>query len=148
MSDPIERPDRSSCAEFRTVLTRWTDNDMYGHVNNVVHYAWFDTAVNGWLLDNGLLDLSGDGPIFVVAETGCRYFAPLSYPQSIDIGLSIDRVGTRSVTWRVAAFAPDSTLAASAGRFIHVCVDRSTRRPVELHKNVRIALAHLQKPIP
>lgn len=125
------------------ITTRWADNDAYGHVNNTVFYAWFDTAVNEWLIANGLLDVTAGDPIGLVVETGCRYFAPLSYPGPVEILFGIDRLGSSSVTYRLGVFAPGSDAPAAEGHFTHVLVDRSTRRPVPIPKHWRDALAAL-----
>jgi acyl-CoA thioester hydrolase len=143
MDDLLARPDRSEFAAFRSVTTRWSDNDVYGHVNNVVHYAWFDTVVNALLIECGLISLSGPSPIFVVAETACRYFASLAYPQTVEVGLVIARLSQRSVTWRLGVFPAGEAEAASAGRFVHVCVDRESRRPVAIPDTVRLALERI-----
>jgi acyl-CoA thioester hydrolase len=117
---------------WRGIGTRWADNDAYGHVNNVVYYAWFDTVVNGWLIEQGLLDLEAGDPIGLVVETGCRYAAPLSYPAPVEIGLAVERLGTSSVTYRLGVFARGSADAAAEGCFTHVYVGRDSRRPVAL----------------
>ena len=117
---------------WRELDTRWADNDAYGHVNNVVHYQWFDTAVNAWLIEAGLLDIGNGDPIGLVVETGCRYAAPLSYPEPVEIGLGVERLGTSSVTYRLGVFAKDAAQPAAEGHFTHVYVDRASRRPVAL----------------
>lgn len=122
---------RAVYRHWRPVTTRWRDNDVYGHVNNVVYYSWFDTAVTGWLMDAGLLDMSGD-PIGVVVETGCRYAASLAFPQPVEIGLVIARLGTSSVTYHLGVFATGASEASAEGHFTHVYVDRVSRRPVPL----------------
>ena len=96
---------REAYPVWREIATRWADNDAYGHVNNTVHYAWFDTAVNGWLIEAGLLDVAAGDPIGLVVETGCRYAAPLTYPEPVEIGLGVERLGTSSVTYRLGVFA-------------------------------------------
>jgi acyl-CoA thioester hydrolase len=143
MDDLLARPDRSDFAVFRSVTTRWSDNDVYGHVNNVVHYSWFDTVVNALLIERGLVAVTGESPIFVVAETGCRYFASLAYPQTVEVGLAVARLGGRSITWRLGVFAAGGSEAASAGRFVHVCVDRRSRRPVAIPDDIRTVLERL-----
>jgi acyl-CoA thioester hydrolase len=114
------------------MTTRWSDNDAYGHVNNVVYYAWFDSAVNAWLIDAGLLDVAGGDPIGLVVETACRYARPLAYPQPVEIGLAVERLGRSSVTYRLGVFPQGAADAAAEGRFTHVYVSRETRRPVPL----------------
>jgi acyl-CoA thioester hydrolase len=134
---------RASYRHFTRITLRWADNDAYGHVNNVVYYAWFDTAVNEWLVANGLLDIAGGDPIGLVVETGCRYFAPLAYPGTIEVGIALDRLGTSSVTYRLGVFAEGSDVPAAEGRFTHVYVARDTRRPVALPAEWRTMLERL-----
>jgi len=131
VSRPAPRP-RSAYRAWRTIPTRWADNDAYGHVNNVVHYAWFDTAVNAWLVEAGLLDIDGGDPIGLVVETGCRYFAPLSFPDSAEVGIAVERLGTSSVTYRVGIFNEGQDGPAAEGEFSHVYVDRASRKPKPL----------------
>ena len=131
MSRPEPRG-RDSYRHFTTVTTRWSDNDAYGHVNNTVYYQWFDSAVNALLVGAGLLDIAHSDPIGLVVETGCTYFAPLSFPGTVDVGLAIDRIGGSSVTYRIGIFAGGSPHAAAQGHFTHVYVARHTRRPVPL----------------
>ena len=117
---------------WREMGTRWADNDAYGHVNNVVYYSWFDTAVNGWLIEEGLLDIDDGDPIGLVVETGCRYARPLSYPETVDIGMAVESVGRSSVRYALGVFARLETEPAAEGHFVHVYVDRETRRPTDL----------------
>lgn len=117
---------------WREIGTRWSDNDAYGHVNNVVFYSWFDTAVNGWLIEEGLLDIDNGDPIGLVVETGCRYARALAYPETVDIGLAVESVGRSSVRYALGVFARLETEAAAEGHFVHVYVDRETRRPAAL----------------
>ena len=131
MSRRAARP-RSAYRAWRTIATRWADNDAYGHVNNVVHYALFDTAVNAWLVEAGLLDIERGDPIGLVVETGCRYFAPLSFPQAVEVGIAIERLGTSSVTYRLGIFAEGQSGAAAEGEFTHVYVGRTGRKPTPL----------------
>lgn len=123
---------RSAYPVWRELATRWADNDAYGHVNNTVHYAWFDTAVNAWLIEAGLLDIEKGDPIGLVVETGCRYAASLTYPEPVEIGLGVERLGTSSVTYRLGVFAKAAEEAAAEGHFTHVYVGRESRRPAEL----------------
>jgi len=139
---PSPRP-RDRYKYSTRVTLRWADNDAYGHVNNTVYYAWFDTAVNAWLIESGLLDLAKGDPIGLVVETGCRYFAPLSYPGEIEILLGVDHLGRSSVTYRLGVFAPGSDKAAAEGDFTHVYVDRETRRPIPLPEGWRSKLKAL-----
>ena len=138
-----DRPAPSTRAEyraFRTLTTRWMDNDIYGHMNNVVHYSLFDTAVNGWLIDNGVLDMHAGGQIGLVVETGCRYFAEMAFPDLVTAGIRVARVGSSSVRYEVGLFRNEAETAAAEGFFVHVYVDRATRRPLPLAPELRAAL--------
>ncbi|NJC35014.1 acyl-CoA thioester hydrolase [Sphingomonas jejuensis] len=132
---------RSGYRHWTTIATRWADNDVYGHVNNVVHYGWFDTAVNGWLIGRELVDIHHGPVIGLVVESGCSYAAPLEYPGNVEVGLAAVRVGGSSVTYRLGIFAEGAESAAAEGRFTHVYVDRVTRRPVPLPDRWREELA-------
>ena len=123
---------RGSYRVWREIGTRWADNDAYGHVNNTVYYQWFDTAVNAWLIEQGLLEIASGDPIGLVVETGCRYARPLSYPELVDVGLSVENVGRSSIRYGLGVFAKNSDEAAAEGHFVHVYVGRESRRPVEL----------------
>lgn len=123
---------RAAYPVWREMTTRWGDNDAYGHVNNTIHYAWFDSAVNAWLIEAGLLDIGQGDPIGLVVETGCRYAGPLAYPEPVEIGLGVARLGGSSVTYRLGVFAAGAAEAAAEGHFTHVYVDRAARRPVAL----------------
>lgn len=123
---------RAAYPVWREIATRWSDNDVYGHVNNVVHYSWFDTAVNAWLIEAGLLYVERGDPIGLVVETGCRYAASLSYPEPVEIGLGVEKLGTSSVRYRIGVFAKGVAEAAAEGHFVHVYVGRESRRPVPL----------------
>jgi acyl-CoA thioester hydrolase len=117
--------------------TRWADNDSYGHVNNVVYYGWFDTAVNAWLVEAGLLDLEAGDPIGLVAETGCRFARPLAFPEPVEVGLAVEALGKSSVRYRLGVFAKDEAEASAQGHFVHVYVGRESRRPVQLPERWR-----------
>lgn len=120
------------------------DNDAYGHLNNIVYYSFFDTTVNTWLIERGALDIH-DGPVIgFVVETGCHYFSPLAYPQKVIAGLRVARIGRSSVRYEIALFAEEAQTAAAQGHFIHVYVDRATRRPVSLPEVLRAALDPLR----
>ena len=134
---------RDAYRHFATITTRWADNDAYGHVNNTVYYAWFDTVVNEWLVGQGLLDIGAGDPIGLVVETGCRYFAPLSFPGDVEVGMAVDRLGSSSVTYRLGVFAADSDKPAAEGHFTHVYVGRADRRPVPLPAEWRDVLKAL-----
>lgn len=134
---------RSDYAWSRTMTTRWMDNDVYGHVNNVVYYSFFDSAVNAMLVENGLLVTGASPAIGLVVETGCTYAASLSFPDDVTAGVRVARIGTSSVRYDVALFASDSDQAAAIGHFVHVYVDRETRRPVPVPEAIRHLLATL-----
>jgi len=131
VSRPPPRP-RSAYRAWRTIPTRWADNDAYGHVNNVVHYAWFDTAVNAWLVEAGLLDIDHGDPIGLVVETRCAYFAALAFPQVVEVGIAVEQLGSSSVTYRLGIFTEGEGRAAAEGEFTHVYVDRASRTPSPL----------------
>jgi acyl-CoA thioester hydrolase len=117
---------------FRTIGTRWMDNDAYGHVNNVVYYSWFDTVVNAHLIEHGALDVQHGETIGLVIETQCNYFAPIEFPQTVEAGLRVAHMGRSSVRYEVGLFAQGEPLTSAKGHFIHVYVDRATRRPAAL----------------
>lgn len=137
---------RDAYCAFRQIGTRWMDNDVYGHVNNVVYYSWFDTAVNAWLIERGVLDIHHGQTIGLVVETQCHYFAPLAFPQTIDAGLRVARLGQSSVRYEVGLFARDEPLCAACGHFVHVYVGREDRRPRPLPEKLRQALESLCLP--
>jgi acyl-CoA thioester hydrolase len=142
---PKSPPDtRDRYAHFVTVTTRWMDNDMYAHVNNVVYYSWFDTAVNQYLLETKALDLQAGEVVYLVVETGCRYFSPVSYPSVIHCGLRVAHLGTSSVRFEVGIFADDADTAAAQGHFVHVACDRAGGKPVAMPEPMRKACAALQ----
>lgn len=145
MSERPARLPRTAFRIFRPIPTRWHDNDAYGHVNNVVYYAWFDTAVNGWLIENGFLDVIASESIGMVVETNCTYFESVAFPETVEAGLAVERLGTSSVTYRVAIFRPGAELAAAQGRFTHVHVARATQRPVRIPDALRQALEGLSR---
>ena len=135
---------REAFASFETVPTRWADNDVYGHVNNVAYYGFFDTVVNRVLIERCGLDIHGGAVIGLVVETGCRYFAPLAHPAPVEVGLRVERLGNSSVTYALGVFEEGAARSAADGRFVHVYVDRETRRPVPLPDAMRTGLAALQ----
>ncbi|MDR2299475.1 MAG: acyl-CoA thioesterase [Comamonas sp.] len=136
--------ERSSYSVFRDISTRWSDNDVYGHVNNVVYYSWFDTAVNAYLIECGALDIHAGQTIGLVIETQCNYFAPLAFPQSVEAGIRVAHIGSSSVRYEVGLFAKGQAYSAAAGHFVHVYVDRESRRPVSLPESLRQALLSLK----
>jgi acyl-CoA thioester hydrolase len=129
---------------FRTIGTRWMDNDAYGHVNNVVYYSWFDTVVNAHLVERGVLDIEHGQTIGLVIETQCNYFAPVSFPQTVEAGLRVARIGSSSVRYEVGLFLQGEPLTAAKGHFIHVYVDRASRRPAPLPPALQQVLQELQ----
>ncbi len=148
-STPATRPQaepRSAYAHIRSLSTRWMDNDVYGHINNVVYYSFFDTAVNGYLIEAGALDIHAGEVIGLVIETQCNYFAPLAFPQTIEAGLRVAHLGKSSVRYEVGLFAQGEELCAARGHFVHVYVDRDSRRPVALPAALLQALQRLQMP--
>lgn len=142
ISDDPRELRRSDFPVLRELPTRWGDVDIYGHVNNVVHYAMFDTVVNGWLIEATSTDIRHANAVGLVAETSCRYLAELDFPAPVTAGLSLEKLGNSSVVYRLALFGADETPAA-LGRFVHVYVDRATRRPVPVPDPIRAAISGL-----
>jgi acyl-CoA thioester hydrolase len=140
---PTDSADRHTSHDFPVhwpVLTRWTDNDMFGHLNNAVYYALFDTAINGWITTTVGIDPVSAPWLGVVAESGCRYFAEVKFPDPLTVGLAVTRLGNSSVTYRLAVFERDVTQVAAVGHWVHVYVDRESRRPVPIPDAVRSLL--------
>lgn len=135
-----ERSSRADYKHFLPVQTRWMDNDVYGHVNNVAYYSYFDTIVNDYLIAAGALDIHGGGVIGLVVETGCKYFAPIEFPQRLEGALRVMRIGNSSVRYELAIFKEGEAEPAAEGHFTHVYVDRETRRPTSLPDEFRTAL--------
>ena len=131
---------RSDFKIWRRFTTRWADNDAYGHVNNTIFYQWFDSAVNAWLVEQGMLDIERGDPIGLVVETSCSYFAPLAFPQDVEVGLAVAGLGRSSIRYRLGIFAVGEETAAAQGEFVHVVVGRETRRPVEIPADWRSRL--------
>lgn len=145
----MSRPARHALAGYKhtqRITTRWMDNDAYGHVNNVVYHSYFDTVVNTYLIERGVLDLANGPVIGYVVENGCQYFAPLTYPETVTAALRVTRIGRSSVRYEIGIFSEGSTEPAAQGHFVHVYVDRATRRPVELPGALRAALEPLVVP--
>ncbi len=138
-----QRSRREAYKAFRTIPTRWMDNDIYGHMNNVVHYALFDTAVNGWLIDEGVLDIHRGEQIGLIVETGCRYFAEMAFPDVVTAGIRVARLGNSSVRYEIGLFRNDEQEAAAEGFFIHVYVEAATRRPAPLNPALRACLERI-----
>ena len=126
-----------------TLPTRWADNDVYGHVNNSVYYFYFDTVVNRWLIDNGLLEIGTSETIGLVVGTSCDYFSPISFPDKIVAGLRAAKVGSSSVTYEIGLFRNDETTASAQGSFVHVYVDEKTRRPVKISEWMKDSLTQI-----
>ncbi|SIR74794.1 acyl-CoA thioesterase [Williamsia sterculiae] len=146
MSDSHDEVDPAGFGVLWPVGTRWDDNDHYGHVNNVTYYAFFDTAVNAWLIAVTGVDIRTLPAIGVVAETSCRYLRELSFPDQLAVGIAVERLGSRSVTYRLAIFRRDGDALqpAATGRFVHVYVDAETRRSVAIPEQIRSAVAELE----
>ena len=142
-SRPQPEP-RGAYRAFRTITTRWMDNDAYGHVNNVVFYSWFDTAVNAHLIEHGALDVQHGEVIGLVVETGCNYFAPVAFPQPVEAGLRVAHIGRSSVRYQVALFVRDQATCGASGHFVHVYVDRASRPPCELPLKLKTVLESLR----
>lgn len=136
----IEKRARNAYPRFRPIPTRWADNDIYGHVNNAAYYGFFDTAVNCFLIEEAGLDIHGGNIIGLVVETGCNYFAALAYPETVEAGVRVARIGNSSVTYQIGLFREGEDEPAAQGHFVHVYVDRDTRRPVSLPDAMRQAL--------
>ena len=134
---------RALYPRLTSISTRWSDNDAYGHVNNVVYYSFFDTAVNQHLIECGVLDIAASPVIGLVAENRCRYFSSIGFPDRIDVGLRVTHLGNRSVRYEIALFRNDTDLASAVGEFVHVYVDRTTNRPVAIPATVRAVLEPL-----
>ncbi len=138
-----QRETRAAYPRMVPLTTRWGDNDVYGHVNNVVYYAFFDTAVNGILVEAGALDIARSPVIGLVVETGCRYFASVAFPDRVTAGVRVAHLGRTSVRYEIAIFRDDDVEAAAQGHFVHVYVDRETRRPAPLPERLRVVLTEL-----
>jgi acyl-CoA thioester hydrolase len=135
---------RDSYRRFLTVPTRWMDNDVYGHVNNVVYYSYFDTVVNEYLVSSRSLDIERSRVIGLVVETRCRYFKPITFPDNVHAGVRVARLGNSSVRYEIGLFRNDEERAAAQGHFVHVYVDRETRRPAGLPVEMRRALEKIR----
>lgn len=143
MSERAVAATRAAFRYFLPIQSRWMDNDAYGHVNNVVYYSWFDTVVNEYLIRNEALDIQAGRVIGLVVETQCSYFNELSFPERIDAGLSVARIGRSSVCYEIGLFAESAEKASAQGHFVHVYVDRDTRRAVDLPAPLRQALERI-----
>jgi acyl-CoA thioester hydrolase len=134
---------RSAYRRFASFATRWRDNDQYGHMNNAVYYELFDSAVNKFLIETGILDIAGADTVFLVASSGCNYFDEVAYPSDIEIGLSVSRIGSSAVTYQVGLFVNGAERTAARGTFIHVNVDTKTKRPCAIDDSIRAKFADL-----
>ena len=143
MSERRPPSTRARYKVFRTLTTRWMDNDAYGHLNNVVHYSLFDTAVNHWLIEQGLLDVIASPTIGLVVETGCRYHAEMAYPDRITAGIAVAKLGKSSVRYEIGLFREDEEIASADGFFVHVYVDRATRKTTAIEPKLRAAFEGL-----
>jgi len=144
MSDQkLAPPKRSDFVAFEEIHSRWMDNDAYGHINNVVYYSFFDTAVNRYLIERKVLDVLKSEAIGFVIETQCKYFSPIAYPDLIHVGLKVTHLGNSSVKYEVAIFKNDDDIASAAGSFVHVYVNRSTNKPTPIPQDVREILTGL-----
>lgn len=139
-------PNRSAFARFVPTPTRWSDNDVYGHINNVVYFSYFDTAVNFVFVEAGLLDPRDGAVIGLVAETSCRFYSELAFPDAVEIGITVEKLGNSSVVYRVAAFKAGAESASAEGRFVHVYVERSKRRPITIPEPQRRLMESLRPP--
>ena len=137
---------RAEYSRFLSLPTRWMDNDVYGHVNNVLYYGFFDTAINHYLIAEGGLDITAGEVIGFAVESKCQYLQPLAFPEVVEVGLRVGKLGNSSVRYELAIFKQNETFAAAAGYFVHVFVDRETQRPVPIPERIRAALAGLIVP--
>ena len=136
---------RSDFQHFETITTRWMDNDAYGHVNNVIYYSWFDTVVNQFLVMHGVLNIEKSPVIGLVIETQCNYFAPVAFPDKISAGVSVTKLGNSSARYEVGIFRENEESASAQGHFVHVYVDRVTRKPCDIPANIRTLLSSIQQ---
>ena len=133
-------PVRTDYRRFQTITTRWMDNDVYGHVNNVQYYSYFDTAVNQYMIEAGGLDIHNGSTVGLVVETGCSYRRPIAFPELVEAGIRVARIGTSSVTYEVGIFRRGEDAVCAFGRFVHVYVDRASNRPVPIPEPARAAM--------
>jgi acyl-CoA thioester hydrolase len=143
MTVSAQRGQKTDYLRFVHITTRWMDNDVYQHVNNVVYYSFFDSAVNRLLIDAGLLDITRSSTIGLVVETSCRYFSPLAFPDEVAAGVRVAHIGTSSVRYEIGLFRNGETIASAEGYFIHVNVDRESRKPSPLADDMRRFLSSI-----
>jgi acyl-CoA thioester hydrolase len=141
---PRERPTLDEYPFHTSITTRWSDNDVYGHINNVAYYSYFDTAANLWLIREWGLDIARGDVIGVVVESRCEYHAPLAYPATLLAGVRVDKLGNRAVTYGIAIFGEHDARASAHGHFVHVFIHRGTRLPVAIPPKLRDSLARIQ----
>jgi len=134
---------RAEYSRFLSLPTRWTDNDIYGHINNALYYGFFDTAINHYLIGEAGLDIKDGQVIAFAIESQCQYMQPLAFPEVVEVGLRVGKLGNSSVRYELAIFKQTGTFAAAAGYFVHVFVDRDTQRPVPIPETIRTALTKL-----
>jgi acyl-CoA thioester hydrolase len=144
LSERASAHKRAQYRHFLPIQTRWSDNDAYGHVNNVVYYSWFDTVVNEYLIASGALDIQAGRVVGLVVETQCNYFSELAFPQRIDAGMRVAHAGRSSVRYELALFGAEADSASAQGHFVHVYVDRASRRPTALPPALRAAVERLR----
>jgi len=137
---------RDRYARFITITTRWMDNDVYRHVNNAVYYSFFDSAVTQNLIETGVLDFDASPTVSLVVESGCTYFAPISFPDAVHCGLRVAHLGASSVRYEIGIFRNDDALAAAQGYFVHVCCERATHKPTAMPADLRRMLEQLRMP--
>jgi len=137
---PTEAPGRGDYKVFYPLTTRWSDNDIYGHINNVVYYAYFDSVANRYLIEEGGLDIDDGSVVGYVVNSGCNYFSPISYPEAVEAGLRVDKLGNSSVQYGIAIFKPGEDSPAAYGHFVHVFVERAANKSVPIPENLRTAL--------
>ena len=134
---------RAEYVHFLTLPTRWMDNDIYGHINNALYYAFFDTAINQYLINEGGLDITTGTVIAFAVESQCEYLRPLAFPEMLEVAMRVGKLGNSSVRYELAIFKQGETFASAAGYFVHVFVDRETQRPVRIPETIRTALEQL-----
>jgi acyl-CoA thioester hydrolase len=145
----IDRPGpepRAAFAHFYAIAQRWMDSDIYRHMNNVVYYSFFDTAVNRYLVEQGALDIEKSAEVGLVVETQCRFFSSIVFPSMVNVGMRVDHIGSSSLRYAIALFSDDAEIAAAQGYFVHVYVDRATNRPVPIPAAVKAAVLPLLRP--
>lgn len=137
------KPSRTEFPLLRPVSTRWTDNDVYGHVNNAIYYQYFDSVINAYLVERGGLDIRSGAVVGFIVRSECDYFAPVSYPGDVEVGVTVEKLGNTSVTYRLGLFAPGREDVCALARMVHVFVDTASQRPVAIPEALRAALGAL-----